>query len=370
MLLIRSIIQQIFILLFFSFIIFSQNFENAIKGDIDIRLINGIPVPSDFPELEINTLKNGIGEGKLFTAYDGLSKYILIFENDGTPYFYMKIPSSVADFNLHANTILSFTGGNLIRTFDSTFTLINEIDSLNNMRIDPHEFLLLENGNYFILAGTENFFDMSLYVEGGNRTARVRDNIILEYNSSGNLIFSWNTKDYFHPPDAYNENLTSAYIDYAHINSIAEDYDSNLVISSRNLSEVTKIDRKTGEIIWRFGGLNNQFKLVDESGFFSYQHDIRPVKNKKNHYTLFDNGSYSEEKYTRVVEYKLDLDSMVAEKVWEYRAIPDVFTPFLGNAQRLSNGNTLINWSNSDNSQILEVDSLGNICLMQLLQNV
>ena len=35
----------------------------------------------------------------------------------------------------------------------------------------------------------------------------------------------------------------------------------HLLISSRHMDEVTKIDRQTGEIIWRLGGKNNDFTV-------------------------------------------------------------------------------------------------------------
>ena len=48
----------------------------------------------------------------------------------------------------------------------------------------------------------------------------------------------------------------------------------------------------------------------------------------------------------RGVEYELDLDSMTAEKVWEYVQPDGYFTPSIGWIQRLTNGNTLINFGN------------------------
>ena len=38
-----------------------------------------------------------------------------------------------------------------------------------------------------------------------------------------------------------------------------------LMISSRHLNEITKISRTTGDIIWRFGGKNNQFTFVNDT---------------------------------------------------------------------------------------------------------
>jgi hypothetical protein len=144
------------------------------------------------------------------------------------------------------------------------------------------------------------------------------------------------------------------------LNSIAIDYDENIIISSRHLSEITKIDRITGEIIWRLGGVNNQFTFIDEDIPLSYQHDARPVPGKPNHYTCFDNGTHRNPKFSRAVEYKIDTINMTATKVWEYRDSPnDRYSWFMGNAQRLSNGNTLINWADYPFPKITEVSPEG-----------
>ena len=55
--------------------------------------------------------------------------------------------------------------------------------------------------------------------------------------------------------------LAATIIDYCHTNAIEQDNDGNILISSRNMDEITKINRITGQIIWRLGGKNNQFEF-------------------------------------------------------------------------------------------------------------
>ena len=47
---------------------------------------------------------------------------------------------------------------------------------------------------------------------------------------------------------------------------------------------------------------------------------------------------------SRVVEYALDEVEMTATQVWEYAADSHIFGTYMGNAQRLGDGNTLISW--------------------------
>lgn len=44
-----------------------------------------------------------------------------------------------------------------------------------------------------------------------------------------------------------------------------------MIASFRNLDEVLKIDRQTGEILWTLGGLGDDFGLTEEQ-LFSRQH--------------------------------------------------------------------------------------------------
>ena len=49
-----------------------------------------------------------------------------------------------------------------------------------------------------------------------------------------------------------------------HGNSIEIDYDNNILLSNRRSSEIIKIDRETGEVIWIMGGPLNEFTFLDE----------------------------------------------------------------------------------------------------------
>ena len=54
-----------------------------------------------------------------------------------------------------------------------------------------------------------------------------------------------------------------------HGNSIEIDDDNHLIISNRRSSEILKINRYSGEIIWRFGGPQNDFTILNDSIFES-----------------------------------------------------------------------------------------------------
>jgi hypothetical protein len=140
------------------------------------------------------------------------------------------------------------------------------------------------------------------------------------------------------------------------MNAVAVDTDGHFLLSSRNTSEITKINSDTGEIIWRLGGTHNQFSYVnDPLNGPRNQHAIRPLGN--NHYTLFDNGDGHNPQVSRAVEYEIDPAAMKATVVWQYPAVPttSLYSFYMGNAQRLPNGNTLINWAVGNLPKLTEV---------------
>ena len=111
---------------------------------------------------------------------------------------------------------------------------------------------------------------MSQFVDNGDSNATVILDNLQELDRDGNVILEWNCWDHFDVRNAIHENLRAKSIDYVHMNSIAVDYDGNFVISSHNLSEVTKINRQTGAISWRLEGVNDQFQLVNDADGISY----------------------------------------------------------------------------------------------------
>ncbi len=339
----------------------TMNVEGGNKGP---KVINGVSVPSDFPTLVPSTNGAGTGEGKIFISTYSAPYYMMILENDGTPYYYQKNDSPAFELRPQPNGILTMYYGGSVRAFfgmDSNFVVADTFACVNGYGTDGHECHFDEDGNYYLMAVGYRTVDMSQIVPGGSTNAFVTDNHVHKFNSDKELVLEWLSFDHMEITDALNVDLTANWIDWIHINSIAADYDDNIIISSRNLSEVTKIDGITGEIIWRLGGKNNMFTYPDGDEGTSCQHDARPVDGKPGNYLIFDNGNYKDVEYTRVIEYQVDTLAMTATKVWEYRHDPDLFSSFMGSSQRLPNGNTLINYAVANQPKTCEVTESGEI---------
>jgi len=314
-----------------------------------VRTINGVTVPSDFPRIDVLINKKGTGSGRLFTGFR--QSYFMILENDGTPYFYRKSNDFLMDFKVQPNGYLSRnvddrdTNEHFYITMDHTFNYVDTFAVKHGYHTDHHDFQLLPDGHSLLICNDIEIVDMSKIVDGGHRSARVFGHHFQELDSNKNVVFEWRGWDHLDIKDAIEIDLTDKSFDYAHMNSICLDYDGHYLISCRNLSQCLKINRNTGEIMWVMGGKSNSFTFINDTDQNSYQHMIRPVPGKPNHYTLFDNGNHHNPSYSRAVEFKVDTTAMTIEKVWEYHHDPELFAGWLGSVQRLPNGNTLINWT-------------------------
>ena len=322
-------------------------------------------VPSDFPAVAVGA-SDTPSPGALFLtstdALPGLGYYAMAFDNAGNTVGYTRTsPYSCNDFKVQPNGLLSYARVSGIAgavgiaptveiVMDSTLAVVDSFQCGNGYTADFHEFLLLPNGHAVMMAYDPQLVDMSRIVPGGKPNAVVYGSIIQELDAAKNVVFQWRSWDYIPITDCY-DNLTGTTFDYIHVNSIDVDTDGNFLVSCRETAEILKIDRITGDIIWRWGGKHNQFAFIgDNAGnapnYFSYQHDVRRIAG--GHITMMDNGNQHSPPYSRAAEYALDESAMTATLVWEYRHTPDVFDPAAGSVQRLPNGNTLIGWGTSN----------------------
>jgi outer membrane protein assembly factor BamB len=323
-------------------------------------------LPPSYPGTILYT-SNAPGPGAVFLApisLRGEISCLMILDNAGLPLFYRDFArgGGAFDFKMQPNGRLTYIAGSgVYYALDSTYAVVDSFSMGNGYTTDLHDCQWLPDGHVLLMAYDTQRVDMSAIVPGGDPNAYVIGLVLQEIDEAKNVVFQWRSWDHFAITDAApGISLTAVTIDYVHGNAIELDHDGNLLLSARNMSEITKIDRQTGEIIWRLGlhAANNQFTFVNDTRGFSFQHDIRRLPN--GHITLFDNGNTLTPLYSRAVEYELDEVNKVATQVWEYRTTPDVYAGFMGNVQRLESGNTMIGWGGSfSNPKLTEVYANG-----------
>jgi len=277
--------------------------------------------------------------------------YMMILDNYGTPVFYRQGIRRANDFKPVANNQLvycDFDNNNTVINkyllMDSWFNIIDTLLMGNGYIIDQHDILMRENGNHFLMAYDPQLVGMDTVVTGGNPEATVVGFIIQELDADHNVIFQWRSWDHFEITDANHKDFTEDHIDYVHGNAFELDYDNTLMMSCRDMEEITKIDLNTGEIIWRLGlhAQNNMFEFTNDTIGFSWQHDIRRLEN--GNITVYDNGNWHTPKFSQGLEYQIDEENFTAELVWNYIHDPVIYGRATGANRRLANDNAFICW--------------------------
>lgn len=332
-----------------------------------------LTLPQDIPHYTVALTSSLSSEGDIFVApfywtSSTVGSYLLILDTQGQIVYYQSMAKEQVafDFKELPNGLLSYFDQK-----DATFYLMNShYQVVNSYRAgdgytaDVHDFLLLPNGNVLLMIYDDETVDMSRVIIGGQKSAIVTGLVIQELDPSKNVIFEWRSWDHFSFYDT-TASLTDPLIDWIHGNGLSLASDGNLLLSSRNLSEITKINLQTGVIMWRLGGKSNQFKFVNSQPF-AYQHNVAQLPDGD--ITVFDNqGSQDSPAPSWALEYRLDETHHTVTQVWSYTHTPPVFTSFMGSNQRLPDGNVFIEWGSPSQAtgyayvSMTEVDPAGNI---------
>ncbi len=320
--------------------------QSAFPGDLTL--------PHDIPHYTVTTTSpTTAGEGYVFVApfywtASTVGSYLLILDNNGQIVYYQSMANQQAgyDFKVLPGGYITYYDQKDSKhvVMDSHYKIVGTYQAQNGYTADLHDFLVTPDGYVFLMAYDTETIDMSKVVPGGNPNAAVTGLIIQELDPDQNVIFEWRSWDHFNFSDSSSA-LTAQSIDLVHGNGLTLTSDGNLLLSSRNMNEITKISLENGAILWRLGGKNSTFQFVGDSGF-AYQHDITELSNGD--ITLFDNhGTEQAPSASRAVEYKLDLTDKTATLVWEYIHNPPVFTDYMGDVERLPDENTFIGWGDA-----------------------
>jgi len=233
--------------------------------------------------------------------------------------------------------------------FDASYREIASFGAANGYNGDHHEFLISPQGTALITIYNAVLRDLTSV--GGSKDSVAIQGIVQELDIlTGEVLLEWRSIDHIALEETYVTPSKDHYpgIDYFHLNSIDIDHDNNLLISARETSAVYKIDRKTGEVIWRLGGKKSDFEM-GEGARFAFQHDARRLPDGT--ISIFDNGSLVFEnglpkavQESRAIVLELDEERMRASLVREYTHPEKQYADAAGNMQVLPNGNVFVGW--------------------------
>ena len=335
-----------------------QNINNNLGGENP--LLETLPAPP----ITIDSLNNP-GPGYIFMAtWDRnvpqlYGNFIFILDSVGHIVDSVRVNGAPFDFQVQPNGLLSYALGDFSinvplpgedlqqMILDSTLAVVDSVKMKNGYTTDFHEFLMLPNGHVMMMSYHTIIYDMSTIVPGGQTNCSQVINIIQEQDTDRNVVFEWRNIDYIPITDS-DLDLTASRVNYGTLNAFKIDNDGNILASFRNHSEIMKINRGTGEVMWRMGSPRSEFTFVGEHEenapyYYARQHNIERLPN--GNISLFDNGQFHQPPYSRGVEYEIDEVNKVATLVSEQRyPNGNIFCATAGNAQRFPDGSWFIGY--------------------------
>jgi hypothetical protein len=333
-----------------------------------VRTIHSPPVPPQGawafrsrpdlspPAVEVATQARDTAPGYVFVApkkgagQDGP----MIVDNRGQPVWFRPIRSEDAqamDFKVQryrGEPVLTWYQGVGITygrgeyvILDGSYREVTRVRAGNGYLGDHHEFLITPQDTALITIYNPVRRDLSAV--GGSEDGLVLDGIAQEVDiETGEVLFEWHSLDHVGLEESYSKpDNPEVPFDYFHINSIEVEHDGNLLISARRTFTVYKIDRNTGEVIWRLGGKRSDFEMAPGTRS-RYQHDAR--RQPDGTITIFDNGGVYKNDQSYGVVLELDLDKMAATVVRKYAHPDKQLAATQGNMQVLPNRNAFIGW--------------------------
>ena len=355
-------------------------------------------LPEVFFEIETHTFPNtdAFEDLILFNRED----YFRLMDRNGVPRLHLGFAGAAA-FAIRFHRVAAdgaYRYG--FRSESAVYTILDEdfevvADGVRTVapltRVNTHDFQILEDGNYLLMAyepALRDFSDIDLPspADGGVDLSSVDvvDAAFQIVTPGGHAVFTWNSwgnmaiedcvQHRFPVTLSTDPDMRSPEGGYAHINGMHV-VDGVLVASMRGCSKVLGIDVKPGvtrgDVLWRMGRTNLSDAewaardigprpldfINDPEGEFCGQHTARFLPN--GNIFLFDNGvvcaidpwtfeELGREGYdfSRAVEYALDLENHEAVFVRDHslRGERRHLGYSTGNVDVLDNGDWLVSW--------------------------
>jgi len=234
--------------------------------------------------------------------------------------------------------------------------------------VDGHEYRELADGNVLLDTYVPETADLRRF--GGPKRAAIASAEVQEVDPAGKVLWQWNSRGHIALRETGRwwrnvlsnprRRLQREIFDPVHINSIEPRGSDEVVISTRHTDAVYGIDRATGEINWKLGGIQTGKSLRvtgdPATKLLGGQHDARI--DSRGRLTVFDNGK-DRPRRPRVVFYRLDLDHGRALYRGQLNDPEVERSHCCGSARQLNGGGWLVSWG--DNPLVTGFDGAGRI---------
>jgi hypothetical protein len=318
-------------------------------------------LPSDFPAF--TATRSGPTEAdwyvmtpNLYWPRPGVSPtYVAFFDDNGVPVWWMRSPGNTVpiDAKLLPNGDVAW-----LHSFPSTpgmeehrldGSLVRTLKTVGT-GTDQHDVQVLPNGDYLLgRLFTRSGVDMSAC--GGSTSRTLVDFELQELTPAGALVRAWRASDHipFSEVPVKWRSYCSSNGDIYHWNALEPD-GSGYLLSFRQLDAVYRVDKATGAIDWKLGGVHRPESLtvigdpLSAVSTFGGQHDVRMLGDRS--LTIFDDGT-GYNRRPRAVRYAIDATAHTATLL-ESSTNPSVSSSSCcGSARRMPGGDWVVSWGSN-----------------------
>jgi hypothetical protein len=230
---------------------------------------------------------------------------------------------------------------------DTSYRIIARIRARGSgINTDLHEFEITRRNTALVLGF--RILGRNLKRYGGPSRSAILDNVVQEIDiRTGRVLLNWSAARRLSPRNSYVKPPDTGAWDAYHINAVSEDSDGNLLLTSRHMSAIYKIDRRSGQVLWKLGGRDSDFKLSASATFY-YPHDAQRAPDGS--LTVFDNRSTALDKshgQSRALHLLVDDKRRRVTVAAAFRHPTGALATSQGNVAALPNGNFFVGWGSS-----------------------
>lgn len=232
------------------------------------------------------------------------------------------------------NTHLGHGHGTYV-VMDNHYREIARVRTVASELGDHHDFQLTPRGTAYMTLYVERPADLTSV--GGPADGTIVDSRVQEVDvATGRLLWEWRAADHFDVSEGMTAPKEGKPHDFFHVNSIEETPDGDLIVSARNMHAVYKLDKTSGDVLWKLGGKDSDFAQTRRTRF-AFQHDARLQPDGT--LTLFDNEATPPKgPQSRLLRLRLDARARTARLVRVWKHPQRLLAGAEGNVQTLPNG--------------------------------
>jgi hypothetical protein len=321
---------------------------------LDLSLTTGA-LPSVIPHYSAG----GTSPTPGYVAFS-VASFGVVIDNTGRVVWYHQFGESPF-LNFQPHRMGHYVAGSSAAHPGGPFTEINplgtttrSIGCAGGLQTRFHELRAEADGSFWLMCDESRRMDLSNM--GGAREANVNGTVIQHISAAGERLFQWNALDHFSITDLESSARSGANVNFTHGNAIDIDGDGNLLISFRALSELTKVDPRTGAVLWRMGGTRNQFSFEGMTlPAFARQHGLRSAGGGQ--LIILDN--LGDPELSRGERYEFDEGARTVRLAKAFVPARPVVTLLGGSTQQLPGGRLLVAYGSG--GHVAEYDADGNV---------